>query len=71
MQFDSSAEVHRPRRLRKNAIIRELVAETRFHKDMLIYPYFIEKGKILLPLLIPYLALTHFSPDTLVKDVEK
>ena len=35
----------RPRRLRKNPIIREMIAETRLSKDMFIYPYFIVPGK--------------------------
>jgi len=34
----------RPRRLRKNPIIRELVAETRLSKDMFVYPYFVVPG---------------------------
>lgn len=34
----------RPRRLRKNSIVREMVAETRLSKDMFIYPYFVVPG---------------------------
>ncbi|HTA26839.1 MAG TPA: porphobilinogen synthase [Bacteroidia bacterium] len=63
--------IHRPRRLRKNAIIRELVAETRFHKDMLIYPYFVEKGKNITSPISSMPGINHFSPDALVKDVGK
>lgn len=63
--------IHRPRRLRKNSIIRDLTAEVRFHKDMLIYPYFIEKGKNITSPIISMPGIHHFSPDTLVKDVEK
>jgi len=63
--------IHRPRRLRKNSIIRELTAEVRFHKDMLIYPYFIEKGKNINLPISSMPGIHHFSPDTLVKDVEK
>lgn len=63
--------IHRPRRLRKNSIIRELTAEVRFHKDMLIYPYFIEKGKNIMSPISSMPGIHHFSPDTLVKDVEK
>lgn len=63
--------IHRPRRLRKNSIIRELAAEVRFHKDMLIYPYFVEKGKNITAPISSMPGIHHFSPDTLVKDVEK
>jgi porphobilinogen synthase len=62
--------IHRPRRLRKNPIIRELTAEVRFHKDMLIYPYFVEKGKNITAPISSMPGINHFSPDTLVKDVE-
>jgi len=63
--------IHRPRRLRKNSIIRELTAEVRFHKDMLIYPYFVEKGKNITSPISSMPGIHHFSPDTLVKDVQK
>jgi porphobilinogen synthase len=63
--------IHRPRRLRKNSIIRELTAEVRFHKDMLIYPYFVEKGKNIASPISSMPGIHHFSPDILVKDVEK
>lgn len=63
--------IHRPRRLRKNPIIRELTAEVRFHKEMLIYPYFVEKGKNIIAPISSMPGINHFSPDTLVKDVEK
>ena len=63
--------IHRPRRLRKNPIIRELTAEVRFHKDMLIYPYFVEKGKNITAPISSMPGINHFSPDMLVKDVEK
>ena len=36
--------MHRPRRLRKNPIVREMIAETRLSKDMFIYPYFVVPG---------------------------
>ncbi len=67
MQFP----VHRPRRLRKNAITRNMIAETRLSKDMFIYPYFVVRGdKIKKP--IPSMpGIDHFSVDTLVKDVAK
>ena len=36
--------INRPRRLRKNPIIRGMVRETRASKDGLIYPIFFEEG---------------------------
>jgi len=62
---------HRPRRLRKNNIIRELVAETRLSKDMFIYPYFVTKGKKIKSPIQAMPGIYHFSVDELVKDVEK
>ena len=63
--------IHRPRRLRKSTIVRNMVAEVRFHNDMLIYPYFIEKGKNITSPISSMPGINHFSPDTLIKDVEK
>ncbi len=63
--------LYRPRRLRKNSIIRNLTAEVRFHPDILIYPYFIEKGKNIKSPISSMPGIHHFSPDTLLKDVEK
>lgn len=63
--------IHRPRRLRVNPIVRDMVAEVRFHKDMLIYPYFVEKGKNITSPISSMPGINHFSPDALLKDVEK
>ncbi len=62
---------HRPRRLRKNDIIRSMVAETRLAKDMFIYPYFVTKGKKIKSPIEAMPGVYHFSIDELVKDVEK
>jgi porphobilinogen synthase len=48
-----------------------MVAEVRFHNDMLIYPYFVEKGKNIVSPISAMPGINHFSPDTLLKDVEK
>jgi len=48
-----------------------MVAEVRFHNDMLIYPYFVEKGKNITSPISSMPGINHFSPDTLLKDVEK
>jgi porphobilinogen synthase len=63
--------IHRPRRLRKNPIIRELVAETRLSKDMFIYPYFIIKGKNTTQPIEAMPGISRFSIDSLLKDAEK
>lgn len=63
--------LHRPRRLRKNPVVREMVAETRLSKDMFIYPYFIVPGNNVVHALDAMPGVSHFSTDTLIKDVEK
>jgi len=61
----------RPRRLRKNPIIRELVAETRLSKDMLVYPYFVVPGKLIKEEVGAMPGIFHFSIDRLIEDVGK
>lgn len=61
----------RPRRLRKNSIIREMIAETRLSKEMFIYPYFIVDGKDVAHPIAPMPGIHHFSIDRLLKDAEK
>ncbi len=61
----------RPRRLRKNPIVREMIAETRLSKDMLIYPYFIVPGKKTVHKIDAMPGIHHFSVDELLKDAEK
>lgn len=63
--------LHRPRRLRKNSIVRELVAETRLSKDMFIYPHFVVPGQKVIRAIDSMPGVNHFSVDTLLKDVEK
>ena len=60
----------RPRRLRKNSIIRELVAETRLSKEMFIYPYFVVPGNGIKHPIDAMPGIHHFSVDELLKDVE-
>jgi porphobilinogen synthase len=60
----------RPRRLRKNPIVREMVAETRLSKDMFIYPYFIVPGTGVKHAIDAMPGVYHYSIDTLIKDVE-
>jgi porphobilinogen synthase len=61
--------IHRPRRLRKNPLIRELIAETRLSKEMFVYPYFITKGKNITQPVTAMPGISRFSPDVLVGDV--
>jgi len=63
--------LHRPRRLRKNPVVREMVAETRLSKDMFVYPYFVVPGKGVVHPLDSMPGISHFSEDTLINDVEK
>lgn len=51
--------------------MREMVAETRLSKDMFIYPYFVVPGKGTIHGIDAMPGISHFSSDTLVKDVEK
>ena len=61
----------RPRRLRKNAIVREMIAETRLSKDMFVYPYFVIKGKNIVQPITSMPGISRFTVDTLLNDVEK
>lgn len=60
----------RPRRTRKNSIIRNLVAETRLSKDQFIYPYFVTHGHDIKHPIAAMPGINHFSVDTLLHDVE-
>ncbi|MGB3947318.1 MAG: porphobilinogen synthase [Bacteroidia bacterium] len=63
--------LHRPRRLRKNAIVREMIAETRLSKDMFVYPYFVVDGTNVIHPIDAMPGINHYSIDELIKDVEK
>jgi porphobilinogen synthase len=63
--------LHRPRRLRKNPVVREMMAETRLSKDMFMYPYFVVPGKGVTHAIDAMPGVSHFSQDTLISDVEK
>ncbi|SEA80496.1 porphobilinogen synthase [Pedobacter hartonius] len=63
--------LHRPRRLRKNPIVREMMAETKLSKDMFVYPYFVVPGNGVRHAIDSMPGVNHFSQDTLIRDVEK
>lgn len=63
--------MQRPRRLRKNPVVREMIAETKLSKDMFVYPYFVVPGNGVVHNIDAMPGVSHFSTDTLVKDVEK
>lgn len=48
-----------------------MVAETRLSKDMFIFPYFVVPGKNVVHALDAMPGISHFSEDTLIRDVEK
>lgn len=62
--------IERPRRLRTNPIIREMVAETRLHKNMFIYPYFVVPGERVVQPIEAMPGINHYSVDELLKDVD-
>ncbi|MFN5627833.1 MAG: porphobilinogen synthase [Bacteroidota bacterium] len=62
---------NRLRRNRKNPIIREMVAETRLHKDMLVYPVFAIPGKNLTKEISSMPGIFNYSVDELIKHTEK
>jgi porphobilinogen synthase len=63
--------LNRPRRLRKNNIVRDLVAEVRLSKNMFIYPYFVVKGTNVKHEIGAMPNVFHFSVDLLIEDVRE
>jgi len=61
----------RPRRLRKNPIIRELVAETRLSRNMFVYPLFLVPGKNQKNPIGSLEGQFHFSPDKVLSEIEE
>lgn len=55
--------INRPRRLRKNEIIRGMIRETRVSKDGLIYPIFFEEGENIKAPIESLDGQFRFSPD--------
>src|SRR5690606_8085003 len=63
--------IQRPRRLRKNQLIRDMVAETKLSAEMFIYPYFIVPGKGVKHPIPSMPGMHHGSVDEVVTDVER
>lgn len=61
----------RPRRLRANQHIRDLIAETRLNKEMFVYPYFLKSGKRKRTAIDSMPGIYQWSADKLLGDVEK
>ncbi len=62
--------IRRPRRLRANENIRGLVRETAVTRDDLIMPVFIRHGKGVKAEIPSMPGIYHFSPDTVLKEIE-
>jgi len=62
--------INRPRRLRKNPIVREMIAETMLSKNMFMYPHFIIPGKNTVQPIDAMPGISRFSIDELRKEVE-
>ncbi|AEE90662.1 MAG: porphobilinogen synthase [Tepidanaerobacter acetatoxydans] len=63
--------VKRPRRLRLNQNIRDMVRETSLNVKDLIYPYFVVEGENVKEEIEAMPKVFHFSIDKLVKDVKE
>lgn len=63
--------IARPRRLRKNAILREMVAETRLSKNMFLYPVFTVPGQNIRHEIGAMPGIFHLSADELSREVEQ
>ncbi len=61
--------IQRPRRLRKNPIIREMVSETKLSRNMFVYPYFVVDGTDIAHPIDAMPGIHHFSIDRLLQDV--
>lgn len=61
----------RPRRLRKNKIIRDMAAETRLSPSMLVYPIFIREGTGIIEDIPAMPGQKRYSPDTFPRVLEE
>jgi porphobilinogen synthase len=61
--------IHRPRRLRKNRLLRDMVAETRLDPDCFIQPYFVCEGISGREEISSMPGIFRESPDTLLNTI--
>lgn len=66
-----SFPVHRPRRLRTSAALRDMVRETRLSTDALMMPFFVVHGSGIRTEIESMPGNFHLSPDKLVEEVKK
>ena len=63
--------VKRPRRLRMDGRVRDMIRETRITKKSLIYPIFVEEGQGIIREIPTMPGQKRYSPDTLPKALEE
>jgi porphobilinogen synthase len=61
--------LYRPRRRRRNKVIRDMVAEARINRDDLIQPYFVCEGKGIKQQIESMPGIYRESPDSLMKTI--
>lgn len=62
--------IDRPRRLRRTAVIRQLVRETRLHPEMFMAPFFVRPGRGVREPIPSMPGHARVSPDVLVAEVD-
>jgi porphobilinogen synthase len=62
---------YRPRRNRKNEIVRSLVRETRLSVDQLIFPLFITEGKSTKTPIASMPGIFRYTPDLMLQEMEE
>ncbi len=70
MNFGGQFPAYRPRRLRKTAALRRLVAETRLDADQLVLPLFVREGKKLRRPISAMPEVFQLSVDELLREVQ-
>jgi porphobilinogen synthase len=63
--------VHRPRRLRRSALVRDLVAETRLSAEHLVWPLFVRNGTNVARPISSMPGVSQLSVDRLVDEVSR
>ncbi|HOQ11443.1 MAG TPA: porphobilinogen synthase, partial [Spirochaetota bacterium] len=63
--------IHRPRRLRKTNLIRDLVAEVSPDKNKLIMPHFVKEGTSIREAINSMPGIERVSIDNMLRDLEE